>query len=111
MKELLQSADTVLLGLYQSMLADAGIATFIRNAATQQTVVGGLVTAVFPLPSFNPTLCVVDDSDYPEAMQILSSVKDGPPSTAPDWRCPRCSETVPGNFTDCWKCGATPAPP
>ena len=25
-------------------------------------------------------------------------------ATGPDWRCPSCGETVPGNFDVCWNC-------
>ena len=25
----------------------------------------------------------------------------------PEWKCPKCGETVPGNFDQCWKCMAT----
>lgn len=28
-------------------------------------------------------------------------------SAGPDWKCPRCSELVPGNFDVCWKCLCT----
>ncbi len=29
-----------------------------------------------------------------------------PPPRADDWICPRCSETIEGQFTECWKCAA-----
>ena len=27
-----------------------------------------------------------------------------------DWTCPGCSETIEGQFTECWRCGAARAP-
>jgi hypothetical protein len=29
-----------------------------------------------------------------------------PPPRADDWICPRCGETIEGQFTECWKCAA-----
>ena len=82
MKEVFRSSDAGRVGLYQSILADAGIGTFVRNSSTQQTPVAGLITAIFPLPEFWPALCVVDDADYPEAMTLLRSVNE-PASAEP----------------------------
>ena len=108
MREICRSSDTALLGLYQSILDDAEIAHYVRNATTQQTIVGGLMTALLPLPDFLPTLCVLDDDDYPEAMALLQAIKKAPASPPEDWGCPACGESVPGNFTSCWKCATEP---
>jgi hypothetical protein len=32
---------------------------------------------------------------------------DGKEVAGPEWKCPKCGETVPGNFDQCWKCMAT----
>ena len=103
MKEVFRHVDSALVGLYQSMLEDAGIGTFVHNTGTQQSVVADPLTALFPLPQFFPTLSVLRDEDYPEAVAILRSLQDAAPGS-PDWLCPRCGESVPGNFTTCWKC-------
>jgi hypothetical protein len=105
MKEVFRNADSGLVGLYRSMLEDAGILTFVRNDSTQQAVIRGIAAAILPIPLFYPTLCVVDDDDYPEAMVILSSLKSTDVSGTPEWKCAECGESVPGNFTGCWKCG------
>ncbi len=106
MKEVFRSSDTALIGLYQSILDDAGILHFVQNATTQQMPVAGVMTAILPLPEFWPALCIRDDEDYPEAMKLLREVRDAAPPTTEDWKCAACSETVPGNFTSCWNCGA-----
>jgi len=104
MKEVFRNADSVLVGLYQSILGDAHIQTFVRNANTQQSLVAGWLTAIFPLPLFFPTLCVVNDEDYEEAMKILRGLSEGSSVTNAEWTCQNCGESVPGNFTTCWKC-------
>ena len=104
MKEVYRSNDGVMLSLYQSVLDDAEIPNFVRNESSQQAVVGGLATAILPLPDFWPALCVVNDEDYDEALELLRAVRDTPPTTEADWKCPNCGEMVPGNFTSCWNC-------
>lgn len=108
MKEVFRHADSVLVGLYQSILEDAGLNTFVGNTGTQQSLVGGLVTAIFPLPMFFPTLYVLSDDDYPEAMNILRSIADSSSLAESEWRCTQCGEAVPGTFTACWKCEVAP---
>ena len=103
MKEVFRHADSALVGLYPSMLEDAGIRTIVHNE-TQQLPVAGLLTAICPLPQFFPTLSVLNDEDYPEAMRILLDLKDAPIGTAGEWTCSGCGELVPDNFSACWKC-------
>ena len=110
MKEVFRSNDTALIGLYQSILDGAEIPHFVRNDTTQQAIVGGLMTAIVPLPDFWPALCVLNDEDYPEAMHLLSSVRDSAAIPQEDRMCAACGEAVPGNFSECWNCGATLPP-
>jgi len=104
MKEVFRHSDAGLVGVYQTLLESAGIQTFVRNADTQQTLVGSLFAAVFPLPDFWPTLCVMNDDEYPAAMEILRDVKVPGAGTNAGWTCPQCGETVPENFVACWNC-------
>jgi hypothetical protein len=105
MREVFRHSDAGLVSVCQSLLESAGIQTFVRNTDTQQAIVGGLLTAIFPLPDFWPTLCVMDDADYPEAMRILRDAHDPGSSEHPGWTCEKCGETVPGHFALCWNCG------
>lgn len=104
MKEVFRNADSALVALYQSVLEAAGIQTFIHNTCTQQAMVGGLAAAFFPVPEFFPRLSVLHDVDFPEAMGILRSLRDDAPGDSSEARCPHCDESVPANFTTCWKC-------
>ena len=106
MKEVFRNADSARVGLYQSILEDAGIETFVYNLSTLQLPAAGLATAFFPLPIFFPTLCVLNDRDYDEAMAILGNLRNSEPVSASDWICSHCGNTVPGNFTNCWKCSS-----
>ena len=104
MKEVFRSPNAGRIGLYQSILDDAGIPHFVRNATTQQTIVGGVMTALLPLPDFWPALCVLDDEDYPEAIELLNAVREIASQDLQDWTCAACGESVPGHFTSCWSC-------
>jgi ribosomal protein S27AE len=59
-------------------------------------------------PDTLPSVWVVDDTDAPKAAVILAAFgRQGTPDIAlRSWRCPKCGETVEGQFTDCWHCGA-----
>jgi hypothetical protein len=104
MREIFRNADSAWVGLYQSILEDADILTFVYNLSSLQLPAAGLLVAFFPLPLFFPTLCVVNDGDYEEAMEILQSVRAGGLQDTEHWNCERCGEVIPGNFTKCWNC-------
>ncbi len=65
MKELFRERDYARVGYYQSILEAEGIQTHVRN----RDLVG--MTTEVPIPEFFPALCVVNDEDYEEAMEIL----------------------------------------
>lgn len=104
MKEVFRNSDAALVSVYQSVLENAGIQTFIHNLNTQQAIVGGILTAVFPVPEFWPTLSVINDEEFPEAMAILRDAKDEDTSKMQQWVCPECKEQVPWHFLRCWNC-------
>ncbi len=97
MREIFVNQDHARVGFYQSVLEEAGIRTFIRNE---------FATNITEMPSalFFPTLCVLDDDDFEEAMQLLGPIYGEATAQAVDWTCPKCNEVVPGNFEVCWQC-------
>jgi hypothetical protein len=105
MKEVFRHSDAALVTLRQSVLESAGIQTFVRNWNTQQALVAGLLTAIFPIPEFWPTLCVMDDDAYREAMELLIDVTNSEAVAAAEWVCSQCGESVPRHFAVCWNCG------
>ena len=82
----------------RSILEEAGIACFIRNEETHDLIAG------LPDPLRQPSLCVTDDADAERARELLRDIESAGKSDTPDWKCPQCGETVPGNFSSCWKC-------
>jgi hypothetical protein len=108
MKEVFVHHDPTVVGLQKSLLDAAGIESFIRNENTSATLGAGIFGLV-QSPVFDPVLCIVDDERYDEAMTLLKGVATPAPPARSDWRCPKCGETVPGNFDKCWNC-STPMP-
>ncbi len=98
MREVFVNQDHARVGFYKSVLDNAGIPSFVRNESSNNSV------TELPSPLFFPTLCVLNDEDYDRAMQVLDEIHNAQPSNEPDWVCPKCGESVPGNFDACWKC-------
>jgi hypothetical protein len=94
--------DPIFVGLKKSILEDAGIACFIQNESTSATFGAGMLGLV-KSAVFDPTLCIVDDARYEEAIALLNTIPE-PGARAEDWKCPRCGESVPANFGACWNC-------
>ncbi len=104
MKEVYVHHDPTMVGLKKSILEEAGIDCFIRNESTSASLGAGALGLV-QSAAFDPALCIVDDARYEEAVALVKD--DATAAARPDWRCPKCGETVPGNFDTCWNCSAT----
>ena len=108
MKAVFAHPDFTRVGHCQAILEEAGIPSFIRNESTQNLLSG------LPDSAALPVLCVTDDDDAPRAMELLrdfvaTEKQVEAEENLPEWKCPQCGETVPGNFGSCWKC-ETPRP-
>lgn len=101
MKELFREQDFTKVGYFQSVLEAEGISTIIRN---KYLTMSGLTE--IPIPEFFPALCVMDEADYPRAMDIIRShITENAKGADLEIKCPSCGETNPGNFDLCWFCG------
>jgi hypothetical protein len=101
MREVFVNQDVARVGYYKSVLDEAGIPNLIRNELSHSSLTD------MPSPIFFPALCVLNDEDYPLAMELLGAIYYAPTPSGPDWICPSCGECVPVNFDTCWKCEAT----
>ncbi len=109
MKEISAHRDPSVVGLHQSILEQAGIDCFIKNENTAASLGAGFLGLV-QSPVFDPVLCIVDDARYDEALALLKGATTAAPATRGDWPCPKCGETVPGNFEVCWSCSSPSNP-
>lgn len=99
MTEIFRHRDSALVGHLQKLLQSEGIETFFRNEHVSATA--------FPLAEFTPALCVVDDADVDRGLAIARTyLEAGRNEVSADIVCPNCREPSPGNFAECWSCGA-----
>lgn len=84
---------------FQNLLAQAGIASFIKNRE-----LGG---ALGDLPIFDcsPELWVLRDADAERAEALLREVVRPARAAGAPWRCPRCRADNEAQFALCWQCG------
>lgn len=102
MKELFREQDFTRVAFFQNVLEAKGIPTFIRN----QHLTGSGLTEI-PIPEFFPALCVMRDDDYESAVEIIRAhLVEDPAEVGIEVQCPACGEINPGNFAQCWMCGA-----
>lgn len=95
-------ADPLIAGHIETVLAERGIHSFVRN----RHLTGG-AGEIPPLEVW-PEIWV-DREDETIARQLISEVIE-PNAPAPaNWSCPQCGEVIEGQFAECWRCG-TPAP-
>jgi hypothetical protein len=103
MKEIFSDPDYTRVGFFESVLREAGIRCFVQNAYSHNLLTG------IPSHLFYPKLCIIDDVDYDAALELLRPLRQKDlPGVAPgaDWICPKCGESVPAGFDQCWKCAA-----
>ena len=108
MLEVFSHQDSTMLGYYKSVLEAEGIACFIRNEHGQ-TLGRGFLGFFQRLPFLDPVLCVADESQRAQALEVLARHRQPMPENDTDWLCPNCKEMVPSSFESCWNC-ETPKP-
>lgn len=100
MTELFRERDYTRVGYYQTILEAQGIPTLVRN----RDLVGCMTE--IPIPEFFPALWVVNDGDYPQAIEILKKIHlEAEADAHREMTCGSCGESNPGTFDLCWNCG------
>ncbi len=97
MKTVYSAANISLVSIFQNILEERGIKSWIKNEA--------LLTGIGEIPPIEtwPQLCVEDD-DFLEAKRIVDealATKD----INRAWKCDSCGEVIEGQFAQCWNCG------
>ena len=104
MKRVYSSYDYMLIGHLKGVLDDHGIACMTRN----EYLIGG--AGDLPPNECWPEIWVVDDADRDRARTIVDTALADPAlaggESAPMWQCAGCAESIEGQFTACWNCGA-----
>ena len=83
----------------KNLLEAEGIRCQIRNELLSR------LAGEIPFTECAPELWLLDGRDLARARQIVADFDRGP-VTGPAWSCPSCGETLEGQFSACWHCGA-----
>ncbi len=94
------SPNLSMVGHFKNVLETHEIACYISGESR-----GGAVGDLPPIECW-PELRVVDESQIEEAKRIIEEALESTGQDAAPWNCPNCDETLEGQFTLCWKCGA-----
>ncbi len=103
MKRVFASQDQAAIAIVSELLADEGIHAILQNENTF-TVLGEV-----PFTLAMPELWVTNDEDEARALEVVARFDSGeakPRDGGQKWTCPNCGETIEGQFTACWNCGA-----
>ena len=95
MKRVYSSYNLAAVHHARNLLDAAGIRAVVKNQYLSSAM-GDL-----PPAECQPELWVLNDADAPRAEQLLFSAE----SPGEPWTC-ACGETLGGQFTQCWNCGA-----
>ena len=90
--------------LIRGMLESEGIRAEVRGDQ--------LYGAFGELPVL-PTVWIRDPADDADAVRVVNEFLRGTPARRHGherWTCAGCGETLEGQFTDCWNCGAARPP-
>lgn len=97
MTEVFRNRDSVTIGTLQSLLESEGIRTYLRDEHGGNTA----------FPVVTPALCILDDADIDRGVELIRDfLESASVGSMSEQTCPKCGETSPGSFANCWKCGA-----
>ena len=99
MKRLYSAKDPLMIGHLKNVLAAAGIPCVARKV--------DLSSAAGELPPVEcwPELWVLDDDKFGRAQAVLKKALAPLRVVKKAWVCAGCSETIEGQFSECWNCG------
>jgi len=83
----------------KNVLEAEGIHCQIRNELLSR------LAGEIPFTECAPELWLLDERDLARARRIVADFDRGPVA-GPPWQCPGCGETLEGQFSACWHCGA-----
>lgn len=100
MKPLLSSLNLLEIHHLKNVLESEGIRCWIRNELLAR------LAGEIPFTECALELHLIREEDRPRAEIVLAACRR-PPPPGEQWTCVTCGEQLEGQFSACWKCGAT----
>ena len=91
--------------LVEDLLRSNGIEAHVMRDTLLNTVPGALV-----IPGTSPEVWIFNLDQAESAFELIREFSSGEPlpkELGPSWRCPKCSETIESQFSECWNCGTS----
>lgn len=101
MKRLYCDTDGMKVVYLKQILESHGIQCVVKNE-----YLAGAVGEIPPAECW-PELWVLDPERIEPARRLIKSILVEPDDLAESWQCRECGESSEGQFTDCWRCGAS----
>ena len=101
MRKVYTSHNIAIVGHVRQVLENQAIRCVVRN----DFLLGG--AGELPVNETWPEVWVVDDRDFDRALSLVDAIVATGNDPEPPWRCTSCGERIEGQFTDCWRCGAS----
>ena len=105
MRKVYSSDNGAIVGHIRQVLEDQAIPCIVRN----DFLSGG--AGELPVNETWPEIWVIDDRDFDRASALVHTIVATAQESEPPWRCASCGEQMEGQFTDCWRCGASRSVP
>jgi len=83
----------------KNLLEAEGVRCQIKNELLSR------LAGEIPFTECAPQLWLLDERDLEQAVRIVRDFRRGVVA-GPPWQCPNCGETLEGQFSACWHCGA-----
>jgi len=102
MSPLLTSLNPLEIHHLKNLLEAEGIRCWVKNELLSR------LAGEIPFVDCAIELHLLREQDRPRAEEVLEAWRRSPPPAAP-WTCASCGEPLEGQFSACWKCGASRA--
>ena len=101
MRKVYTSDNGAIIGHLRQVLENHTIPCIVRN----DFLLGG--AGELPVNETWPEIWVIDDGDFDRAHALVDAIVATAHASQPPWHCASCGEQMEGQFTDCWRCGAS----
>ena len=101
MRKVYTSDSNAIIGHLRQVLENHAIPCIVRN----DFLLGG--AGELPVNETWPEIWVIDDADFDRARALVDAIVSTAHASEPPWLCASCGEQMEGQFTDCWRCGAS----
>jgi hypothetical protein len=102
MTSVYSTQDLLIIGHLRNVLVNEGIRCDVRTPFL------GAAKGDIPVTDCWSELRILDDEDVDRAREVIDAALAPSTVTERPWPCPKCGESIAGQFDACWQCGSGP---